>query len=54
MKNLFISLNPDPPTGFEYKTPDKKELRNSNVAVLADSSDVFFLYPKIFQKMLPD
>ncbi len=37
MKNVFISLSPDPPKGFEYRTPTKRDLRGSRAAILCHS-----------------
>lgn len=37
MTNVFISLFPDPPRGFEYRKPTKRDLRGSRVAVLCHS-----------------
>jgi len=37
MNNVFISLFPDPPKGFEYRTPTKRDLRGSRAAILCHS-----------------
>ena len=39
MKNLFISLIPDPPPGFEFRTPSRRDLRGNRVAILSSSLD---------------
>lgn len=39
MKNLFISLIPGPPAGFEFRTPSKRDLLGSCVAILSNSLD---------------
>ena len=39
MKNIFISLMPNPPIGFEYKRPTKRDLLANRVALFADSID---------------
>ena len=40
MKKLFISLIPDPPDGFEYRTPTKRDLLSNCVALFAESLDL--------------
>ncbi|MCP4132142.1 MAG: response regulator [bacterium] len=42
MKNIFISLNPDPPNGFEYKTPAGDDFLGSCAALFADSLEAAF------------
>ncbi len=39
MKNLFISLIPDPPQGFELRTPSRRDLLGNRVAILCNSPD---------------
>ncbi len=37
MKNNFVSLNPNPPKGFNYITPIKHDLLSGRVAIYSDS-----------------
>jgi len=39
LKNLFISLIPHPPPGFEFRTPSRRDLRGNRVAILSSSLD---------------
>ena len=42
MKNIFISLSPNPPNGFDYRMPAKRDLLGRRVALFADSLDTAF------------
>lgn len=40
MKNIFISLNPNTPEGFEYRIPTKQDILYNRVALFADSLEI--------------
>lgn len=39
MKNVFLSLIPDPPDGFEFRVPSRRDLRGYRIALLANTQE---------------
>ncbi len=39
MRNVFISTMPNPPIGFEYRSPSRRDILGSRIVLLSDSLD---------------
>ncbi|MCD4654023.1 PAS domain S-box protein [bacterium] len=50
MENLFISLSSDPPDGFVFKTPSKRDLLGSHIALFVESLDAAYALLDNFSK----